>query len=70
MPDERPVRRECTLPACAAGSRADLVAPVRLKLDATDLARVAGGASYRITHPHACILDAPAKLPGNLARPR
>jgi hypothetical protein len=50
--------------------RADLVAPVRLKFDATDLARMVGRTGYRITHTYAGILAAPAKLPGNLAWPR
>ena len=49
---------ECTPPTCAAGSRADLVAPVHLELDATDVSRMAGHANYRITlDMYAGILD-------------
>ena len=49
---------ECTLPTCAAGSRADLVAPVHLELDAADVSRMAGHAHYRITlDMYAGILD-------------
>jgi hypothetical protein len=42
------VHEQCTLLACAPGSRADLVAPVRLELHATDVPRRAGHAGYRI----------------------
>ena len=49
MPAEGRAHEECTLPTCAAGSRADLVAPVHLELDATDISRLACHASYGIT---------------------
>jgi|HubBroStandDraft_3_1064219.scaffolds.fasta_scaffold481335_2 hypothetical protein len=58
MPEEGRAHEECTLPTCAAGSRADLVAPVHLELDATDVSRMAGHANYRITlDMYAGILD-------------